>query len=392
LVNVLLKKNNFEEVCEESCGAISKTKEIQIEKTEINLNNFNNEKIELVVIDTVGIGDTNLTPQGVLMKLTGVVEEIKKDGLNQIFFVTKGRFTDKEIEVYDLLTFVFGKEILKHTTIVRTSFPRFLNEEKCEEDRKKIREENRRITHIISSVKKIIYVDNLPLDYGEMATQMREKSRVRLLTYLGTCQASYRPNNIAEIEKNILEYTTDKEKLQKLLEESEKSRKEQEVRLYKELRDTENRLESRRREDIRNIEKENERQVNRLNESHRTETNRIREDQKRRENLEEQRLAIEKQRAARELVHQKELQKQAKRQADWAKYEIENKRYLERQANMMPWDRDQGWRKCKKEWISKTEKGNKGNDFPWQLAIIITIGGIVFLGLILLFIRKKRRI
>jgi len=47
---------------------------------------------------------------------------------------------------------------------------------------------------------------------------------------------------------------------------------------------------------------------------------------------------------------------------------------------------------CKKEWISKTEKGNKGNDFPWQLVVIITIGGIVFLVSILLFIRKKRRI
>ncbi|CAG8467785.1 19076_t:CDS:10 [Racocetra fulgida] len=210
LANVLLNKNNnFEEVFKESADSVSETRNIQVEKTEINLDNDGNEKIELTIIDTVGIGDTKLTTQGVLYRLAEASIHIKK-GLAQVFFVTSGRFTEKEEEAYRLLSSViFDDEIVNYTTIVRTNFPEFESEEACKRDRKKLRNENITLANIAKSVK-IIHVDNPPMagraSAIALAKEIREVSHKILITHLGTLQDIYKPRNLRKLNDRIKNY------------------------------------------------------------------------------------------------------------------------------------------------------------------------------------------
>src|SRR5205085_10773149 len=138
LGNVLVNKNGeFEPVFKESGRSISKTKTIKEELVEIDIERDGSEKVKYRIIDTIGVGDTKLTPQGVLMRLAEIADRVKKEGLNQILFVTQGRFTKDEIEAYDLLSsIIFDKEVLKYTTVVRTNFPEFYDGDECEEDRR----------------------------------------------------------------------------------------------------------------------------------------------------------------------------------------------------------------------------------------------------------------
>src|SRR5689334_15952495 len=129
LANVLIGgENKFKE----SSKSVSETQGIQTGKFEIGGVNYQ-------VIDTVGIGDTALSRQQVLYKIAEVSHSIR-DGLNQIFFVTNGRFTEAEREAFDLLgEVIFDKEFVKYTTIVRTNFPEFRDRRKCEEDREEMK-------------------------------------------------------------------------------------------------------------------------------------------------------------------------------------------------------------------------------------------------------------
>lgn len=241
LANVLINKNEeFEEVFKESAKSISETKKIQTENFTIDLSNDGKEKINYQVIDTIGFGDTKLSNKEVLQLLQDLVPIIGDDGLNQILFVTDGRFTEKEIETYKLLeTVIFDKEVIDFTTIIRARFPEFEDREECDEDRKSLREENEEMFRILKA-SKIIYVDNPPL-IGRSLTknkEIREESRKRLLTYLATCQNIYYPANLAEFKQRIDDYQTKSEQLQKELEEKEQVTKEQEEKFQNDIRAT----------------------------------------------------------------------------------------------------------------------------------------------------------
>src|SRR4051812_40840394 len=110
LANVLLNKNgNFEEVFKESDDATSETRDIQIEELEI-------DNIKYKIIDTVGIGDTKLSLDQILGKLIYKDSDIKESGINQILFVTSGRFTEEEKKTYNLLKeAIFNKEAFDYT-------------------------------------------------------------------------------------------------------------------------------------------------------------------------------------------------------------------------------------------------------------------------------------
>jgi len=132
LANVLMGTDKFVE----SAKSISVTKNVEEGIVEIDLSEDGSEKIKYRVIDTIGIGDTKLTPIGVLTRLAEIADRVKKEGLNQVLFITRGRFSKEEIETYDLLSSViFDKEVIKYTTIVRVGFPEFEDLDVCDEDR-----------------------------------------------------------------------------------------------------------------------------------------------------------------------------------------------------------------------------------------------------------------
>ncbi|CAG8574856.1 5340_t:CDS:2, partial [Ambispora gerdemannii] len=281
LANVMVNKNdNFEEVFEEKGKSISVTKEIKEEIFEVFINRDGSKKITYRAIDTIGIGDTTLTPQGVLMSLATIAGRVKKEGLNQILFATRGRFSKEEIEAYDLLSSViFDKDVLKYTTIVRTGFPEFEEDKICNEDKKALKEENADLAHIIRSVE-IIYLDNPPIniagsgkrikDQITLNKEAREESRKRLLIYLATCEGNYRPSNIDELDERVRDYMTNEEKLQKKMEELEKKRVE-ETEKYQ----TTSKMRDEHKKDMDDLKRTNKEEIKDLKDTHRQVTQQI---------------------------------------------------------------------------------------------------------------------
>ncbi|CAB4434764.1 unnamed protein product [Rhizophagus irregularis] len=235
LGNVLINNNDFEEVFKESDGSVSATKNIDEKLVEIDVSRDGSEKVEYRIIDTIGIGDTKLTAQGVLTRLAEIANRVKSEGLNHILFVTKGRFTKEEVEAYDLLSsIIFDSEVLRYTTIVRTNFNGFEDREKCDNDRAALRMENGGFLDAVD----IVYVNNPSIEvFGDMAKKIRESSRKRLLTYLAGCQGNYRPSNIDELEQRIQDYKTNEEKLEDKMKELEADRKRQEEEFRNKLTD-----------------------------------------------------------------------------------------------------------------------------------------------------------
>jgi hypothetical protein len=314
LGNVLINKNNdFEETFKESSSSFSVTKKVEEALVEIDINRDGSEKIRYRIIDTIGIGDTELTPQGVLNRLAEIATRVKNEGLNHILFVTQGRFTKEEIEAYDLLSSViFDRDVLKYTTVVRTNFPNFENAEACADDRARLRMQNAELAHILGLVN-VFYVDNPPLEGRqrviEMNKETREESRKRLLTYLATCQGNYRPSNIDTLDERVENYRTNEQLLKDKMKELEKARKEQEEEFRKKiselkeeqakelrenrikfeedirktkvegeenLRKTKDELEEKRRRDMEGLESRNRQQISNLEASHRQQAESIR--------------------------------------------------------------------------------------------------------------------
>ncbi|RHZ36910.1 GTPase [endosymbiont GvMRE of Glomus versiforme] len=219
LANTLINQNNnFEEVFKESAGSVSETKNVQIKEFIVNLTEDGSEKVRYLVIDTAGFGDTKLTDKEVLQLMSEMVKIIGDDGLIQIFFVTNSRFTKEEVDVYQLLeSVIFDNQVSKYTTIVKTKFPEFENEAKCEEDRQKFQAENPELARIFN-VNKIIYVNNPPLvgrpAVVELNKEIREESRKRLLANLGKYQSIYQPGNLSTLNQRINSYKTQKENWQ----------------------------------------------------------------------------------------------------------------------------------------------------------------------------------
>lgn len=170
------------------------------------------------MIDTAGFGDTKSTDKEVLELMSELARIIGNDGLIQIFFVTNSRFTKEEIDIYQLLeSVIFDNRVNEYTSIVRTNFPEFENETKCEEDRERFRSENPELARIFNA-SKIIYVNNPPLVGRpaniEINKEIRDESRNRLITYLGKFQTIYQPGNLNTLNQRINDYKTRKENLQ----------------------------------------------------------------------------------------------------------------------------------------------------------------------------------
>ncbi|KAF0501602.1 P-loop containing nucleoside triphosphate hydrolase protein [Gigaspora margarita] len=189
------------------------------------------------IIDTVGIGDTSLSLRTVLVEIAKGCKKVKK-GINQILFVCGERLTPEEIVAYDILRNILfdkqiDKDITKYTTIVRTKFYNFENDEECESDIKSLLEEsNEAIVEVIESCnRRVVHLDIPPLNIkGEgkqnqinINKKIRKEARKKLLNHLATCQDAYRSESLHKINKRIDDLLiNENEKLKKQLETSQK--------------------------------------------------------------------------------------------------------------------------------------------------------------------------
>jgi hypothetical protein len=129
------------------------------------------------------MGDTKLKKEEVLDKIAEAVY-LAREGVSQILFVTDGRFDQYEMVTYNLLrTIIFDEHVTKHTTIVRTRFEDFEDEEECQADIEKMLAEKELSEIVKSCQKNIVHVNNSSLSskYGK---EEREESRRIVLEHL----------------------------------------------------------------------------------------------------------------------------------------------------------------------------------------------------------------
>jgi GTP-binding protein EngB required for normal cell division len=261
LANVLTNTEKFKE----SASCISETREIQ---TENFVSVVNDEEVVYKVIDTIGIGDTKLSDKEVLRRISEASYHLKNDGLCQILFVINGRLTDPEKEAYNIMREVlFGDEITKYTTIVKTNFTNFDDEESCEEETRKIHEEDPTLSEILKRCNRIIYVDNPSVDEKQKplkiaaAKESRETSRKILIDHLTYKCGNYYPTKITELNERVESYMTEKEKLQKELDELKLKREQgilEREKIEKKVSDLEAKEEKRIKEEAERAEMEQE--------------------------------------------------------------------------------------------------------------------------------------
>nr|CAG8629247.1 9575_t:CDS:1 [Entrophospora candida] len=126
---------------------------------DINVHNYLIDGNVYRIIDTIRIGHTRIPSKEVVSKMVMAAEAI-----NQVFFVVGGRFTDLEIECFEILqSTAFDKNIFEYTTIVRTNFSDFEDDTKCEKDYQDMTSGNNDISEFVKSCKKVIHVDNPPI-------------------------------------------------------------------------------------------------------------------------------------------------------------------------------------------------------------------------------------
>jgi len=235
LGNVLINRNGrFEEVFSEGEFGVSQTHETKTE-------DFWENGIRYRIIDTVGIGDTEMTEQQVLYKIAEAAYKVR-DGLNQVLFVTRGRFTKEEIFTYNLLReIIFDADIVNYTTIVRTNFSNFRNSSKCETDRAKMIGENPELSEVIRSCRKVVHVDNSPMNIDDelelsVNERKREESRSKMLVHLTTnCYFNYKPRNLDDLNSRIANHMTEIDKLQKQLREASNLNEQQRRRMQNDI-------------------------------------------------------------------------------------------------------------------------------------------------------------
>jgi len=239
LANVICGKEN---VFQEGKYSVSQTRDIQIEE-------FTDYKINYRIIDTMGIGDTKKTMREVLNKIADAAYEVR-DGLHQILFVTRGKFTEEERETYNMIRrYIFDEEIVKYTTIVVTNFSNFEDEGECKKNERLMKAENEEMFEIMENCRRIIHVDNPPIDIGENVKrrgkkiadnrETREESRKILMVCLAACWEVYKPKNLDKLNEEVQNYVTEKERLQQVerqLEEMKNKLNEEQKRELEELR------------------------------------------------------------------------------------------------------------------------------------------------------------
>ncbi|EXX55061.1 uncharacterized protein OCT59_001978 [Rhizophagus irregularis] len=198
LANVLSNSWNFLE----SSGSISKTKNFQSETFEWGETKYR-------VFDTIGIGDTQLSKATILYRIAEGIN-FMEGGINQVLFIVGGRFTEEEVNAFNLFRLVLHESrILEYTTLVRTKFSRFKNSEKCREDNEELLRENE---EIVNSFKKVIYVDNPSIDTDDEEERRingnkRDQSREIILNYLkDECNDNYELECWSRISLNFSSY------------------------------------------------------------------------------------------------------------------------------------------------------------------------------------------
>ena len=160
------------------------------------------KQYRLKVVDTIGIGDTDLGHDEVLKRLAQACYECR-EGINAVFFVTGGRFTVEEADAWDIMWKVlFNPAVIDYVTIVRSKFTQFMNPSAVQTDCAKLKAQKGAAGRIMPNVKKIVHVDNPPSQYLEWKGT-RQKSHGVLMDRISQCSSIYKPPQLEEVNERI---------------------------------------------------------------------------------------------------------------------------------------------------------------------------------------------
>ncbi|XP_062500299.1 uncharacterized protein LOC134177499 [Corticium candelabrum] len=157
------------------------------------------KEYKVKIVDTVGIGDTELLPDEVLQRLVFACNECV-EGINSVFFITKDRFTKEEADAWDVMWQVlFGAEVLEYTSFIRTNFFRFRDSAAVANNKEQLQKTNKYAQRVLPNVKYFLHVDNPPSEYNGKTA--REDSREILLKHLiVSCEKVFHPPVLREIK------------------------------------------------------------------------------------------------------------------------------------------------------------------------------------------------
>jgi len=149
--NCLLNKKEFKE----SELSVSCTKDAKLGN-----HLYNEIQINLSVVDTIGIGDTDLDEKAVMIKISNTVRKFN-NGINGIFFVFDGRFTHAEVTAYNLITKILFPDCTNQLYLIRNRFKYCTDVNKCKNDIEALKQDNF-TAQIFNDVKTdhLIYVDS----------------------------------------------------------------------------------------------------------------------------------------------------------------------------------------------------------------------------------------
>jgi len=144
-------------------------------------------------------------------------------------------FDREEIKKYNLLKQkIFGEDITKYVTIIRTKFAEFDQDQDKEDDIEEMIKNGGELEKIVWQAqlnKKIIYLDNVP-----RSKEKRSKSRKILLSHLeNNCQGVYQPQNLKKVTAKIKESLIKKKELEQKLANLKKTEKQQAKELKSEI-------------------------------------------------------------------------------------------------------------------------------------------------------------
>ncbi|CAG8476964.1 880_t:CDS:10 [Racocetra fulgida] len=176
-----------EEICKESAGGTSETR-----------------KTNYYVIDNIGFDDnrSRLSEEVILYEI-GKSIYAAKEGIDQVFFVFRGKFSPEQIKNFKLFEkLILESGITKFTTLVHSHFEDFRNSQECKKDQKALLNESAVIREIIESCNGIIHVDNPAVpevdeddsDNEEeisISEERRKESRKKVLNHLAENLTNY---------------------------------------------------------------------------------------------------------------------------------------------------------------------------------------------------------
>ena len=205
---------------QESTRVLSETVGIPSKRVAVRYGASPRRRYVLKIIDTIGFGDTGRSAADVLAQLGELASDCS-NAIHQLFFVTRGRFTKEEEDVFDLVrTVIFESSIIRHICLVRTGCDDFEDEEQNEA----MRRELRTALPLLKSVK-IIPVNNPKVTKRNERGALEERalSRQRLLTHLITqCSSAYVPGRdvIHGVQGRIEGYVREKNRIEREIQET----------------------------------------------------------------------------------------------------------------------------------------------------------------------------